>query len=204
MTDEVKPEVLAIHQWIRDDAPVSMKMTITPKLIAALVDRLDAARNEGRRVVVGEPVAWVSPKQLASHQDGDYETGLYLPVRKTPAGMFRQALYAAAPSPPVADKVGEPVACWCYRCKAAEVASTAPQPVGGVVGMPDERLQRYFPCPTCGNKRCPRSTHHIFACTGSNEPGQLGSTYGVEYMPATPPTGDGKPDRDEPNTTKEA
>lgn len=48
MTD-LKPEVLAIHQWIRDDAPVSMKMTITPKLIEALVERIQAARAEGLR-----------------------------------------------------------------------------------------------------------------------------------------------------------
>lgn len=49
--------------------------------------------------------------------------------------------------------------------------------------MPDQRFQRYFVCPTCGNKRCPAATHHIFACTGSNEPGQHGSVYGVEYAP---------------------
>lgn len=32
-------------------------------------------------------------------------------------------------------------------------------------------------CPICGNKRCPRATHHKNACTGSNEPGQPGSVY---------------------------
>lgn len=32
-------------------------------------------------------------------------------------------------------------------------------------------------CPECGNKRCPRATHHDHACTGSNEPGQPGSIY---------------------------
>lgn len=32
-------------------------------------------------------------------------------------------------------------------------------------------------CPTCGNKRCPHATHHIYSCTGSNAPGQLGSSY---------------------------
>lgn len=32
-------------------------------------------------------------------------------------------------------------------------------------------------CPECGNKRCPRATHHDNACTGSNEPGQEGSRY---------------------------
>ena len=32
-------------------------------------------------------------------------------------------------------------------------------------------------CPTCGNKRCPKATHHDNACTDSNEPNQAGSVY---------------------------
>lgn len=32
-------------------------------------------------------------------------------------------------------------------------------------------------CRTCGNKRCPHAEHHNNACTGSNEPGQTGSSY---------------------------
>ena len=32
-------------------------------------------------------------------------------------------------------------------------------------------------CQDCGNKRCPKSTHHGNECTGSNEPGQIGSRY---------------------------
>jgi hypothetical protein len=44
VVDQLSPEVLAIHQWIRDDAPVTIQMTITPKLISALVERLNAAR----------------------------------------------------------------------------------------------------------------------------------------------------------------
>ena len=32
-------------------------------------------------------------------------------------------------------------------------------------------------CSTCGNKRCPKASDHELACTGSNEPGQLGSVY---------------------------
>lgn len=34
-------------------------------------------------------------------------------------------------------------------------------------------------CGDCGNKRCPRATHHAHYCTGSNESGQEGSSYGV-------------------------
>lgn len=34
-------------------------------------------------------------------------------------------------------------------------------------------------CPNCRNKRCPRATFHLNSCTGSNEPGQPGSRYGI-------------------------
>ena len=36
---------------------------------------------------------------------------------------------------------------------------------------------RMILCPTCGNKRCPKASDHTLACTGSNEPGQIGSVY---------------------------
>lgn len=32
-------------------------------------------------------------------------------------------------------------------------------------------------CPDCGNKRCPKATHHSHGCSGSNTPGQPGSVY---------------------------
>jgi hypothetical protein len=32
-------------------------------------------------------------------------------------------------------------------------------------------------CPECGNKRCPKATHHELPCTNSNEPNQAGSVY---------------------------
>jgi hypothetical protein len=34
-------------------------------------------------------------------------------------------------------------------------------------------------CATCGNKRCPHATSHNHSCTNSNEPGQVGSVYGI-------------------------
>ena len=49
----------------------------------------------------------------------------------------------------------------------------------------DERIDgleiemcRMILCPICGNKRCPHATDHRNPCTGSNEPGQDGSSYG--------------------------
>lgn len=35
-------------------------------------------------------------------------------------------------------------------------------------------LSQMVLCPTCGNKRCPKSSDHRLRCTGSNEPGQAG------------------------------
>ena len=32
-------------------------------------------------------------------------------------------------------------------------------------------------CPTCGNKRCQKGTNHDLDCSGSNLPGQYGSSY---------------------------
>ncbi len=49
--------------------------------------------------------------------------------------------------------------------------------------MAEETRQGKFPmrmfivCPICGNKRCPKATHHDHICSGSNEPGQEGSYY---------------------------
>ncbi|QLW41613.1 hypothetical protein [Citrobacter sp. RHBSTW-00524] len=36
---------------------------------------------------------------------------------------------------------------------------------------------RFVVCHECGNKRCPHANDHRNACTGSNEPGQVGSAY---------------------------
>ncbi|HBC2001445.1 TPA: hypothetical protein ACHT5R_001702 [Citrobacter freundii] len=50
--------------------------------------------------------------------------------------------------------------CWCHTCRP--------------VTMSD---MRFVVCPDCGNKRCPHANDHRNACTGSNEPGQIGSAY---------------------------
>lgn len=43
----------------------------------------------------------------------------------------------------------------------------------------DDSSQFFRTCPTCGNKRCPKTTDHRHACTNSNAPGQAGSVYGT-------------------------
>ena len=50
--------------------------------------------------------------------------------------------------------------CWCATCRP--------------VSFGDMRMVL---CPVCGNKRCPRATDHRYACTGSNEVGQVGNAY---------------------------
>ncbi|EDT5747209.1 hypothetical protein BTD16_003500 [Salmonella enterica subsp. enterica serovar Cerro] len=50
--------------------------------------------------------------------------------------------------------------CWCRTCRP--------------VTMSD---MRFVVCPDCGNKRCPHANDHRNACTGSNDPGQIGSAY---------------------------
>ena len=63
--------------------------------------------------------------------------------------------------------------CGCATCieavKQAELDAT-----GDTLAY----LCRYMVlCPTCGNKRCPKATHHGYECSGSNTPGQTGSWY---------------------------
>jgi hypothetical protein len=63
--------------------------------------------------------------------------------------------------------------CWCAVCDNA-VRNAMYAVDGDAVTL----LSRFMIlCPDCGNKRCPKATHHKNACTGSNEPGQKGSNY---------------------------
>lgn len=63
----------------------------------------------------------------------------------------------------------DPFACWCGTCESV------------IVDEYDRHDQWYsggfIVCPVCGNKRCPRATHHDHACSGSNSPGQPGSDF---------------------------
>ncbi len=49
-----------------------------------------------------------------------------------------------------------------------------------------EFVSTFIVCATCGNKRCPHATDHRLACTNSNDPGQLGSRYGIYPHPSIP------------------
>lgn len=58
--------------------------------------------------------------------------------------------------------------CGCWTCVAHHQAKKP---------WPQSLQMPFIVCPDCGNKRCPKGTHHDNACTGSNEPGQDGSRY---------------------------
>lgn len=70
-----------------------------------------------------------------------------------------------APSPMVSAYGIE--GCGCYEC-VDRVISVRP--------FPDNLMYPFIVCATCGNKRCPKAQSHANECTGSNEPGQPGST----------------------------
>lgn len=66
-----------------------------------------------------------------------------------------------SPNPQV---VGRPVAhCACEACMPPDISK--PETI------------RMILCAKCGSKRCPHATDHRNACTGSNEPGQKGSSW---------------------------
>lgn len=50
--------------------------------------------------------------------------------------------------------------CWCTTCRPITLKD-----------------MRFVVCPKCGNKRCPRAHNHQLDCTGSNSPGQPGSSW---------------------------
>ena len=65
------------------------------------------------------------------------------------------------------------IGCWCFECR--KDIPVRPDLPGFLL---TEGMTRMFLCPQCGNKRCPRATDHREPCSGSNDPGQLGSRYG--------------------------
>lgn len=62
--------------------------------------------------------------------------------------------------------MGEP-RCECHRCIfEQDLVDENSWPLS---------MTKMIVCRECGNKRCPKASDHRFACTGSNEPGQVGS-----------------------------
>ncbi|ARV17515.1 hypothetical protein AEP_00555 [Curvibacter sp. AEP1-3] len=78
----------------------------------AFADMFDFQRRDlARKTITAlkqaqEPVAFISPKQLELIKDPDGEFGHYIPMRKTSAGNFVMALYAA---PKQAEPIWQPI-----------------------------------------------------------------------------------------------
>ena len=62
----------------------------------------------------------------------------------------------------------EPTDCQCRQCLRDRNERS---------GLFKAEMTRMILCQKCGNKRCPHATDHRHACTNSNEPGQVGSSY---------------------------
>lgn len=73
--------------------------------------------------------------------------------------------------------------CWCYEC-LKDIPVHVPSMSNEMTVKMTIPMVRFIVCPECGNKRCPRATDHRFACTDSNDTGQIGSRYGIYPHPA--------------------
>lgn len=60
--------------------------------------------------------------------------------------------------------------CQCRACLKGQTVESGFGPI------PIE-MTRMIVCIKCGNKRCPHANDHRNNCSGSNDPGQLGSAY---------------------------
>ena len=68
-------------------------------------------------------------------------------------------------------RIGIDEPCVCHRCIRKNNIM-----VPGIPGFPLDAIVMIL-CQVCGNKRCPHASDHRLECTGSNEPGQVGSVY---------------------------
>jgi hypothetical protein len=86
-------------------------------------------------------------------------------------------------SKPAAGKIAYPSGCPCVRCMDA--AGVAVEIFGDMI-VPASGARMVL-CPTCQNKRCPHASDCTYQCTGSNEPGQVGSSYEHVTLQGDPP-----------------
>jgi hypothetical protein len=69
--------------------------------------------------------------------------------------------------------------CGCETCsrRVGEVIATADPKADFATKIANNPVNRMIVCANCGNKRCPHATDHEEECSGSNDPGQEGSSY---------------------------
>lgn len=76
-------------------ADIDFIAAANPAAILALLDERDQLQARLDAMGKGESVAFMSPEQLELIKDPEDESGHYIPLRKTAAGKFVMALYAA-------------------------------------------------------------------------------------------------------------
>lgn len=172
----------------------------TPNAVAERLELFEIALAS----LTAEAVAWTEKCEITNMQ----ATGLYLRGFPNNSQGRDIALYIAPPAPVVPDdENGQPAgfAKWANRnfatnpvgtmtlsyCEDAWRAAMLRGADGNSPVIPECSCRtchpvtmtdmRFVVCPECGNKRCPHANDHRHACTGSNEPGQVGSAY-----PASP------------------
>ncbi|HFT8208091.1 TPA: DUF551 domain-containing protein [Citrobacter freundii] len=151
-------------------------------------DECETCDGSGR-LEITVPVTWTTIKAIwdkgVEHFEALYDIG-YIPgppFFATTAGEFHPTHWMPLPAAPHFREISNSstnncrenaktstnqaslnsnvtIDCWCHTCRP--------------VTMSD---MRFVVCPDCGNKRCPHANDHRNACTGSNEPGQIGSAY---------------------------
>lgn len=169
-TDQPKPQVKDhlgrvighIESYEEHDGRIQVNMSIEDRAYAASIPLSGAfsigpaaGRVEAR--MVPPPAAYRWPGDSGPRRHG---------VEISDDTVRRMHEAASEVVVPVED-VALPEDCGdCWTCIRARV-SVSPFPLS----MP------FVVCVTCGNKRCPKATHHANECTGSNEPGQAGSRF---------------------------
>jgi hypothetical protein len=101
-------------------------------------------------------------------RDAEFASLCQLPTNSAVREM--QEAQSHAPAAPLS-------ACQCARCGDERWAAAHPGKQHTPFNGPPSMTMMVL-CAICGNKRCPHATDHRHACTGSNEPGQPGSSYG--------------------------
>jgi hypothetical protein len=153
------------QSWAQMGAKTADMLVIDSHYAIKRIEREMAGSKRGVDGAMGAGPRQIPNAECAQSKCACVTTGCWgeCQMRRNPV------LFASVERPPdttikdgalVFDEALPERACWCQTCRP--------------ITMEDCRMVL---CPTCGNKRCPRATHHENACTGSNEPGQPGSNY---------------------------
>ncbi|EOX4270006.1 DUF551 domain-containing protein [Citrobacter freundii] len=195
-TTEIISQLERVLDWILNTLPVPTPLTIpNARLLTNVINTCRAAMLQAGNSPV-TPDGWI-PVSERMPEDGQEVIVMDVVRGKVQSGMiyqdgefvdFNEQYYKVKspshwmplPAAPHFRKIGNSSTnncreisetstnsaerCWCRTCRP--------------VTMSD---MRFVVCPECGNKRCPRANDHRNVCTGSNEPGQIGSAY-----PASP------------------